>query len=518
MAPKESTTGGIGLRLLSVSRGIRVPRALQRARDSRAASLELGNSELALARWKLAVVTVGAVGVLASANAMASPEALRFRQGVVIAWVCALFLLLAAGVLLYLRWRMSHEAPASWLATTALCGAAYLGSYVARGFTSKPTDEFVDGRGLDLLMFVVLLLLVRQAARAAAPPRLGPFGLALVCAGAGVLLQWLVLELGPFVPSTAVGEVLASTGIGVMGLLSVVWLLTSRELGTSIREQLALACALTALGRIVTPADPFEPTLRSAVGLGLTVCAAAVYSREALFLLLRGRAQAQAVATLRRPPAYSSADSPGAAHDEQMHELRASLAGVASAVHLLARDDAYLTEERRWRLTGMLEAEVGRLERLITHTELSDIRELPVDELLEPLVTSRRLVGQEIDWQPSGCRVLAAPDPIVEAVNILLVNAATHAPGSPVRISTVREGGLVRLRISDEGPGVPSSVRGSLFAKGVRGESSGGQGIGLNLAHRLLAAQGGNLQLADPEPRGGATFELTLRQPVGVPG
>ena len=68
----------------------------------------------------------------------------------------------------------------------------------------------------------------------------------------------------------------------------------------------------------------------------------------------------------------------------------------------------------------------------------------------------------------------------------------------------------------DDGPGVPDDLRGSLFAWGARGPTSPGQGIGLQLAKRLMVEQAGNLTLESDGRPGGATFVLSI--PSSPPG
>jgi signal transduction histidine kinase len=69
----------------------------------------------------------------------------------------------------------------------------------------------------------------------------------------------------------------------------------------------------------------------------------------------------------------------------------------------------------------------------------------------------------------------------------------------------------VRLRISDDGPGVPAGARGLVFEPGWRGDpvdGHDGAGLGLALARRLVAAAGGELGVE--ETMGGAVFVLDL--------
>ena len=103
------------------------------------------------------------------------------------------------------------------------------------------------------------------------------------------------------------------------------------------------------------------------------------------------------------------------------------------------------------------------------------------------------------------------------SINILLENAATHAADTESRIDVTRDDDNVAIRVADSGPGIPPEVRDGIFEWGVRGDTSAGQGIGLNVGRRLLSEQGGSLTLADPLEPGatvrsstGATFVIRL--------
>ena len=197
---------------------------------------------------------------------------------------------------------------------------------------------------------------------------------------------------------------------------------------------------------------------------------------------------------------------------EQLHEVRASLAGVASAIRILLQHDPDLPPSRQHRLEALLESEVDRLERLVFDEAPRSPAVWPLADVVEPVIEARRLTGQVIHCQPSNDAVVVVADFLAEAVNVLLVNAEQHAGGSPVRIDVAREGGDLVIRVSDGGPGVPPYLAEHVFESGVRGPCSSGAGLGLSLARRLARAQGGDLRLADASPRG-ATFELVVPTP-----
>lgn len=104
--------------------------------------------------------------------------------------------------------------------------------------------------------------------------------------------------------------------------------------------------------------------------------------------------------------------------------------------------------------------------------------------------------------------VVASPFKVQQVLTNLVRNAVEAVPveGGSVTIACAAEGGRVRFRVTDNGPGIPPGLRGRLFtpfAKGARG----GAGLGLWLSRRLAEEMGGRLEEA-PEPPGG--FDLDL--------
>jgi signal transduction histidine kinase len=80
-------------------------------------------------------------------------------------------------------------------------------------------------------------------------------------------------------------------------------------------------------------------------------------------------------------------------------------------------------------------------------------------------------------------------------------------------VSAEREGFRFRVRVADNGPGLPDDQKRTVFEKDVRGLDSGGTGIGLFLVRELVTRFGGSVHAVDNEPRG-AVFVVDL--PVAI--
>jgi signal transduction histidine kinase len=83
----------------------------------------------------------------------------------------------------------------------------------------------------------------------------------------------------------------------------------------------------------------------------------------------------------------------------------------------------------------------------------------------------------------------------VEQILTNLVANAHRYGGDRIVVEAEPEDGLVRLCVSDNGPGVDADIEESLFEPFVRGASDQGQGAGLGLAisRRLADAMHGTL-------------------------
>jgi signal transduction histidine kinase len=198
-----------------------------------------------------------------------------------------------------------------------------------------------------------------------------------------------------------------------------------------------------------------------------------------------------------------------------LHAVRSSLAGISGALHVLAAGERDPADDGIGRLRVMLLDEVERLVRLVTPDDQDpyELGELDIDDVIDHVVLARRVAGQQITWDPTGSRVVGRWDEVVEVLNILLVNAARHAPDSPVRVVVRADGAMVRLSVVDDGPGVPSHLREAIFERGARRAASPGQGLGLAVARDLVRRMGGTLSLRTNELRG-AGFDIRLRRAV----
>ncbi|WP_297372310.1 HAMP domain-containing sensor histidine kinase [Acidocella sp.] len=87
-------------------------------------------------------------------------------------------------------------------------------------------------------------------------------------------------------------------------------------------------------------------------------------------------------------------------------------------------------------------------------------------------------------------------------VLVNLLRNAVDAGAHNIAISTIIQGGLTRMRVADDGPGLPLRVLDNLFKPFTGTSRHGGTGLGLAIARDIIRAHGGELTLEQTSPRG----------------
>ncbi len=216
------------------------------------------------------------------------------------------------------------------------------------------------------------------------------------------------------------------------------------------------------------------------------------------------------------PGPYPAGSGTLADYEDRMHAVSSGLAAVAAAIQVLTGPADEPGPGVEQRLGVMLVEELQRLQRLASFSDLSapenqPVDEMDLDEIVRGVVLTRRLAHQDVTWQDSGFRIHGRRDVVIELLHILLVNASRHAPGAATRIAATREGSMIRVSVTDTGPGVPEELRDVIFQRGAHREDSEGQGLGLSIARGMARGMGGTLELVT-DSHAGARFELTLPQ------
>jgi len=115
-------------------------------------------------------------------------------------------------------------------------------------------------------------------------------------------------------------------------------------------------------------------------------------------------------------------------------------------------------------------------------------------------------------------RVLADPDQTRRVLTNLISNAVKFTPsGGSLTFNAKERDGLITVRVSDTGTGIPVHERKRVFERfyqidNARTNVHGGTGLGLSIARHIVEAQGGTIWVESAEPQG-ACLCFTLSSP-----
>lgn len=201
------------------------------------------------------------------------------------------------------------------------------------------------------------------------------------------------------------------------------------------------------------------------------------------------------------------------------HDLRTPLASLRLLVESV--EDGIVTGADRDRYLRQMSSHVNTLSALVddlfelSRLEAGDVswslHRVEVGGLVSDAVESLRVhanargVRVTSDVPPGGVDAEANPEQVQRVLANLILNAIHHTPADgsvTVRASLGDRG--VEVEVADTGSGIAAEAQAHIFEPFFRGDDSrtgDGAGLGLAIAHAIVAAHGGDIWL-EPRERG----------------
>ncbi|MEE8354098.1 MAG: ATP-binding protein [Dehalococcoidales bacterium] len=209
------------------------------------------------------------------------------------------------------------------------------------------------------------------------------------------------------------------------------------------------------------------------------------------------------------------------------HELRTPLSNITGYLEAI-RDGVKEPDEDTIRILDEEAALLARLVDDLQELSLAEAGELRLncqDEDVAGLV-SQAVAARQTRATSKGIHLSADLTEGLPAVHIdsyrisqvlrnLLENAVTHTPeGGSVSVAAREVNGRVEVSVSDTGEGIPPEDLPNIFERFYRVDRSrtratGGSGLGLTIARRLVEAHGGRIE-AQSELGRGSCFTFTV--------
>ena len=217
------------------------------------------------------------------------------------------------------------------------------------------------------------------------------------------------------------------------------------------------------------------------------------------------------------------------------HELRNPLAPISNSIHIMKspnvsdkiREEAAMLVDRQIvQMTHLLNdlldvsrVTLGKIELRLEDISLSDVINLSL-ESVRPLIESReQTLHVNISNHPVG--LSADKTRMAQIFSNLLNNAAKYTQkGGHIQIDTLHDNANVRVKITDNGIGIPKEMQPHIFDLFSQVDSSmersqGGLGIGLTLVKSLTEMHRGSVTVESEGKGKGCVFTVCL--PIQAP-
>jgi signal transduction histidine kinase len=208
------------------------------------------------------------------------------------------------------------------------------------------------------------------------------------------------------------------------------------------------------------------------------------------------------------------------------HEMRTPLTAVIATFTTLINKGDRLSDDVRANLEVLGLRSGRRLERVIQTMLMAAQLERDLVsfdttavEITDVVTEAVRLSGNDqvqIETVPD-LYVVATPHLLTTALQQLIDNALLHG-GTPVKVKVGVQGGLVRVDVRDQGPGIPEDALEEVLGRFRRNDDTiltrPGSGLGLYVTRRLVEGMGGELEIWSEPGRG---CRASIRVPAYIP-
>lgn len=291
-------------------------------------------------------------------------------------------------------------------------------------------------------------------------------------------------------------------------------------------------CAACPIARVLARGEPLDGEERVVVGgSGESTAVVASYAptsgtaegRSRTVAILRDTSELARLAELRRGFLASVS-----------HELRTPIALIKGYVETLLhlKPDPATAHHYLERIDDTTDRLGHLVEQILDATQLAagqlflDLEEVDLGGLVNDTIDQVSIGAggprPTVEIAEAVPRVRVDRERMRQVLENLLGNAQKYGNRTPIMVGIEASAGVVEIRISDGGIGIPADERELIFeqfhrARNVRERGISGSGLGLAISRRIVEAHGGTIAFS-PDPDAGATAIVRLPAPPGAGG
>lgn len=214
------------------------------------------------------------------------------------------------------------------------------------------------------------------------------------------------------------------------------------------------------------------------------------------------------------------------------HEIRSPLSSIRESVNMLTEEVLGPVNNKQKKFLTIAANEIARITGLLNHlldasilvsgTKKRQVAPFDPNQLVQSAILSitpgAKARGIRTEFKVLGQAPMVKGDEkeIMQVIINILDNALKFSPdNSRVSVRLTRGPGkhFLTCAVSDEGPGIPDDKKNLIFKKYYRAREvrkhMDGVGLGLNIARRIVQANGGEI-FVENNPNKGCTFSFTL--------
>ena len=194
------------------------------------------------------------------------------------------------------------------------------------------------------------------------------------------------------------------------------------------------------------------------------------------------------------------------------HDLRTPLTRIRLATEMMSSGDEYLRES----INADIDESNGIIDQFIDYIrpdEGLDTQQIDLTQLIHDALLMQTDQGLELELvlPEQAVRVACNPISLRRILNNLSGNSRRYG-ASRLQVELKDDGHWVRLRLSDDGPGIPAQDHSRVlkpFTQGNVARTGSGGGLGLAIVAKIVSQHHGTIRLGDSE-LGGLLVEIRL--------
>ncbi len=188
------------------------------------------------------------------------------------------------------------------------------------------------------------------------------------------------------------------------------------------------------------------------------------------------------------------------------HDLRTPIARMRLSLELLGDKVEPELAQGMQNDTELMDRLIGQFLDFARTTEVQELEELDLREIVDGIVSRVASAGTEIDWSPNEEAWLAVDPVALERVLQNLVgNAVLHGKGSAIVVSLEQSAEQIEIKVRDFGPGIANEDLKRIFEPfhqpdGM--ENKTGSGLGLAIVAQICRNRGWTISLQNADGPG----------------